>query len=687
LGNVLDSAFEPVSRSFSRRFSGCEPQPGTSNYFIGNDPKKWRTAVPNYAKVQYQDVYPGVDLVYYGNQRQLGYDFVVAPGADPRAIKLDFTGTAGKPAKGHDRTSFLRIEHNGDLLVRLNGREVSFHKPTAYQLLSDSAKAASGSLAKETVEAGYVLQANGQVGIRLAHYDVTRALTIDPILLQYSSILGGSSFEDGLAIAVDSSGNAYVAGETESSDFPTVHQIAGACLGLCGTVGNGDVFVTKVNAAGSALVYSSYIGGSAYDEALGVAVDSSGNAYVTGTTFSSDFPTLHQIAGACLGLCGTGNPDVFVTKINAAGSALVYSSYIGGSAQETAYGVAVDSSGSAYLTGTTYSTDYPMVNQIPGACQGSCGTLGNAAVFVTKINAAGSALVYSSYIGGSGGEQAQSVAVDSSGNAYLTGQTQSSDFPIVNQIPGACLGTCGTGQFPAGDVFVTKVNAAGSALVYSSYIGGSDVDTAHGVAVDRFGNAYVTGVTQSSDFPRVHQIPGACLGSCGASGNGDVFVTRTNAAGSALIYSSYIGGSGLDLATGVAVDRFGNAYVTGDTDSTDFPIVNQIPGACVGLCGNGAGDVFLTKISSAAAPGALPLVFSSYIGGSDYDEALGIAVDGLGNAYVTGDTDSTDFPRVNQIPGACQGSCGTAHQYDVFVTKIEFCTCSACPASVAMTCR
>lgn len=300
-----------VGANSTAKISGLEQLPGTSNYFIGNDPKKWHTAVPNYAKVRYQDVYPGVDLVYYGNHRQLEYDSVVTPGANPRSIKLDFTGTVGDPAKGAHRTSFPRIDHNGDLVVRLNGKEISFHKPTAYQLVSEGAKTTSESVTRDMVDARYVLQSNGQVGIRLAQYDAARTLVIDPIVLVYSSYIGGSADESGWAIAVDGLGNAYVTGETTSSDFPQVNQIVGACQGTCGTGSIlSDVFVTKINAAGTALVYSSYIGGTGSEEGFGIAVDGFGNAYVTGHTDSRNFPIVNQIPGACRGACGNGAEPV-----------------------------------------------------------------------------------------------------------------------------------------------------------------------------------------------------------------------------------------------------------------------------------------------------------------------------------------------------------------------------------------
>ena len=677
--------------------SGLDELPGKSNYFIGNDPKKWRTDVPNYAKVKYESVYPGVDLVYYGNQRQLEYDFVVAPGADPSAIRLNVRARLASP-KGAQRAAPLRIDSNGDLVVGVAGDEVRFHKPVVYQsATAQSSSPATGqsplqspatgtSESRHYLDGRYVLQAGNQVRFQVDAYDRTQPLIIDPVLV-YSSLVGGSLRDVGWGIAVDASGNAYLAGEAQSVDFPRVNQIPGACNGTCGTTTYyGDAFVTKINAAGDALIYSSFIGGSGVDGALAIAVDGSGNAYLTGLTYclpvcsqGNDFPIVNQISGACNGSCGHGNVDVFLTKINAAGDALAYSSLIGGSLDENGQGVALDGLGNAYLMGWTESADFPRVNQIPGACQGSCGIGYNGDIFVNKVNAAGSALVYSSLVGGSGpeneGGQGGAIAVDSSGNAYVTGQTLSDDFPRVNQIPGACQGSCGSAMgLP--DAFVTKISAAGSALVYSSLLGGSGSDAGDGIAVDGSDNAFVTGYTISTDFPRMDQIPGACRGGCGRGYNIDAFVTKVNAAGSALVYSSLLGGSGPDADNGIAVDGSGNAYLTGYTESSDFPQVDQIPGACQGSCGSGSNyDAFVTKINAAGNT----LVYSSYLGGSDYENIVNsvsagrIAVDGSGNAYLTGPTYSADFPRMNQIPGACQGSCGSGGHYHpvAFVTKIS----------------
>ncbi|MGH9430134.1 MAG: SBBP repeat-containing protein [Terriglobia bacterium] len=714
-----------VGASPAAQVIGLDELPGKSNYFIGNNPKKWRTDVPNYAKVEYKSIYPGIDLVYYGNHRQLEYDFVVAPGANASAIRLDVGAGVGasdvaagfSPATvknaalkgastGAQQAEALRIAPNGDLVMRIAGgnNEVRFRKPVIYQDVASGFSPASRNAAlkgasteaQQTVprrrylDGRYVLGAGNQVSFQVGAYDKTKLLIIDPVLT-YSSLLGGSGGDAGYAIAVDGSGNVYLTGNTSQDGFPIVNQIPGACNGSClsGTV---DVaFVTKINAAASALVYSSYIGGSGgvngADSGAAIAVDGSGNVYLTGTAYSPDFPRVNQIPGACNGTCGGGIiPVAFVTKINAAGNALVYSSLLGGSGGsgqdcqevcdgDSGEGIAVDGSGDAYLTGETASPDFPRVNQIPGACNGTCGNgTGTGGfeddydIFVTKVNAAGSALAYSSYVGGSNEDDGRGIAVDSSGNAYLTGITWSTDFPRVNPISGACNGACGNGAVYV--AFVTKVNAAGTALVYSSYLGGSGGafgDQGHGIAVDSSDNAILTGVTSSPDFPIVNQIPGASQGCCNGENYSDVFVTKINAAGNSLVYSSFLGGTSYDEAWAIAVDSSGNAYLTGDTNSTDFPIVDQVQGACIDGISCGA---FVTEVNAAGSA----LVYSSYLGGHGGfagDIGFGIAVDGSGSAYLTGWSTSTDFPRVHQIPGACNGTCGTGLNFAVFAVKIS----------------
>src|SRR5713101_2379850 len=572
---------------------GLEPLSGKANYFTGNDPQKWRTGIPTYAKVRYRDVYPGVDVVYYGAQQQLEYDFVVAPGADPTRIRLAVTGAEA-----------LSVDAAGDLVLQTASGALRLHKPLIYQVRDG---------VRQEIAGGYVLLGKDRVGFRVAAYDTGRPVVIDPVL-SYSTYLGGGSSDIGYGIAVDSAGNAYVTGTTFSSDFPTVNALQPTRHGYY------DAFVAKLNPAGSALVYFTYLGGRSQDYGYGIAVDSAGNAYVTGTTFSSDFPTVNALRPGL-----SGSADAFVAKLNAAGSALVYSTFLGGSdfvfltefglayAYDSGSAIAVDSAGNAYVTGTTPAFDFPTVN----ALQPTLAGFANA--FVAKLNPAGSALVYSTFLGGSSGscdeygfcypasDDGLGIAVDSTGNAYVTGTTPSPDFPTVNALQPTLHGYY--------DAFVAKLNAAGSALVYSTYLGGSDYDSGYGIAVDSAGNAYVSGTTSSSDFPTASPLQPA-LG-----GYQDAFVAKLDPAGSALVYSTYLGGSyhfcdeyGFcygDYGRGIAVDGAGSAYVTGATFASDFPTVNALQPTL-----RGASNAFVAKISPTTTTTQPPVAsFTSGCGG------------------------------------------------------------------------
>jgi hypothetical protein len=548
-----------VGANPAAKVSGTAELPGKSNYFIGNDPKKWRTNVANYAKVKYQGVYPGIDLVYYGNQQQLEYDFVVAPGGDPRAIRFEIVGAVAPVSSSRERDDGdiaatephgadtaegvaaglsrqnqdggvkppLRIDPNGDLLITTEAGEVRFHKPVVYQPVEAPFRAAPAGLKpgataaanpksqiqnRKSVDGRYALLADNRIGFDIGAYDPSQPLIIDPVL-SYSTYLGGSDEDFAYGIAVDASGNAYVTGRTQSGDFPTLGAFQTSYGG--GGFYGGDAFVAKLNAAGSALVYSTYLGGSNIDLAYGIAVDAAGSAYVAGQTYSSNFPTT---PGAFQPVYGGGSDDAFVAKLNVAGSALVYSTYLGGSSYDftytdVGYGIAVDAAGNAYVTGFTASSDFPTT---PGAFQTS--RRGDDDAFVAKLNAAGSALVYSTYLGGSNYDLAGDIAVDASGNAYVSGYTESiesSNFPTT---PGAFQPSYGGGTV---DAFVTKLNAAGSALVYSTYLGGTAVDGGQDITVDAAGNAYVSGITDSSNFPTT---PGAFQTSYG--GGRDAFVAK-----------------------------------------------------------------------------------------------------------------------------------------------------------------
>jgi hypothetical protein len=589
------------------KISGLDELPGKSNYFIGNDPAKWRTGVSNYGKVKLADVYPGIDLVYYGNQRQLEYDWIVKPGADPKTIRFAVDGKAD-----------LKIDSQGNLILDEKG-ELRLNKPVIYQ---DHAGV------RTHIAGTYALLDKNAVGFHLDKYDVSLPLVIDPIL-SYSTYLGGSKRDHSKAIAVDSSGNAYVAGLTGSIDFPTANPLQ--------TYDPERIyvyaFVTKLNASGNALVYSTYLGGSVGDEAFAIAVDSSGNAYVTGWTISTDFPMANPFQAN-----SGGGDEGFVVKLNTSGNSLIYSTYLGGSGHDGPYAIAVDSSGNAYVTGDTTSADFPTANPF----QSSIGGGGGYDAFVTKLDASGNSLIYSTYLGGSNGETGYGIAADPSGNAYVTGMVDSTNFPTVNPLQASIGGLI--------NAFVTKLDASGNSLVYSTYLGGNSLDMGAAIAVDSSGNAYVTGRTYSTNFPIANPLQANLSG----GGGYDAFITKLDASGTSLVYSTYLGGNGGDEAHGIAVDSSGNAYLTGNSSSTDFPRVNSLEDDF--YC-----RTFVSKLSTLGNA----LVYSTCFGGSSTDYANAIAVDSSGNAYVTGWTISTDFPTANPFQTSFSGG-----DSDAFITKI-----------------
>jgi len=629
--NLVGGSLHAVSEA-------TEQLPGRTNYLIGNDPKKWRTHVPTYARVRYQDVYPGVDLEYYGNQGQLEYDFVLSPGANPNQIAIG-VGTR-RP----------RVTKDGELVAGIEGAELHLHKPVIYQT------ARSGE--RRVVDGGYVVRKRGYIAFRVRAYDRSLPLVIDPAV-SLSTFLGGSGYDNATSITADASGNIYVAGATTSTDFPTT---PGALQTMCGpSCLDTNAFVTKLNSSGSELIYSTYLGGSSQNAILGLAVDGSGNAYVTGFTFSPDFPTT---PGAFQTMYpGGSNGTAFISKLNSTGSALVYSSFLGGSGGDSASQLAVDSSGDAYIVGSTCSTNFPVTL---GAFQtvyggGTCVNGKYGDVFVTKVGPTGASLVYSTYLGGSSNENGYAIAIDSSGSAYVGGYTCSTNFPVT---PGAFQtmnngGNCT--RINVGAAFVSKLDPAGASLIYSSYLGGTG--SVAGIAVNSAGNAYVTGTSYAANFPTT---PGAFQSSCSTCniGKSDGFVTEFNAAGSGLVYSTYLGGSLADVSEGIAIDPLGNAVVTGFTYSSDFPVT---PGAFQTRCGGGCNqtsDAFITELN----PAGSALLYSTFLGGKDDDGGYGVALDPSGNAYLTGYTASPNFPVT---PGAFQRVCnGCANgYYDVFIVK------------------
>lgn len=627
--------------------NGLDELPGKSNYFIGNDPKKWHVNIRTYAKVKYDGVYPGIDLVYYGNQQQLEYDFVVAAGVDPGAIQLRLETTG---ANHRNRSSkSVQVDTNGDLVIRTASGDVRFLKPIIYQTLSTGDR--------QSVEGRFVLLARNRVGFKVGHYDKTRPLIIDPVL-SFSTYLGGNLSDVATDIAVDSFGNSYVTGPT--------------CTGFSNGPGC-DAVVTKINSAGTAVIYSSVFGGSDDDRAKSIALDAFGQAYVTGQTCSSDFPTTTGAFQTSLG----GACDAFITKLDPNGGKL-YSTYIGGNenpreaAGDEGLGIALDSAGHAYVAGVTCTSSFPTKNGFRSSqdhCDG----------FAVKLNPAGggsSDLLYSTLLGGNDGvEDASAIAVDSSNIAYVAGITTAGDFPTTD-------GAFQTSSAGSGDAWVVKldmIKSGSSSLLYGTFLGGRESEVVFSlpkIAVDSDGDIYVSGTTASANFPttpgafQTSRIPDTDdLDQSILSG----FVTKLKPDGKGkddLVYSTFLGGNSSEThpfqgekALDIAVGLTGNIYVTGDTCSKDFPVtpdafqplfagpvLSSDPTSLFSnLC-----DAFVVKLNP-AGQGESDLVYGSYLGGSSGDAAVAIALDSFGNAHLTGITRSVDFPHT---PDAIQKTFG-----------------------------
>ncbi len=629
--------------------TGAEKLSGKANYFIGNDPAQWRTDIPTYASVQYQNIYSGVDLVYYGTrQGDLEYDFIVAPGADPHAIALGIETPRNAP---------LRINSAGDLVVPLPGGDVQFHKPVVYQepLTVDRsqltvshenrnpANPKSKIQNRKFIEGHYTLDAQNLVHFQLGPYDHNRPLVIDPVLL-YATYIGGSGGDIGYGIAVDSSFYAYITGVTNSTNFPTGGTAGSPAPYQSANKGTGgNCFATELNNEGTELLFSTYIGGGGADTCTALALNS-GSLLLTGYTTSIDFPAVAPVSTALpFQQYNAGGTDAFVTELGAQGNALTFSTYLGGSADDFGLAIAGDSTGNAYVVGSTLSTDFPATATSPNT-PFQKNNAGSQDGFVTKVNYNGESLVYSTYLGGTQADIAQGIQVDSSGNAYVTGYTFSSDFPVLNPLQGANNGATGTA-----DAFVTELNPTGSALVFSTYLGGSGDDRATGIALDTPSttpNIYIVGTTSSTDFPTTSPVYQPSL-----IGTTDAFVTKLNNAGSQMVYSTYLGGAGVTQGTAIAVTTKGIAYVTGFTESSQFPTQDPIQ-SVLGLsssntyCGSApCADAFLTEFTATGSG----VTFSTYLGGNGPDFGEAIALDSTGDPYLTGSTSSTNFP-VASVP-------------------------------------
>jgi hypothetical protein len=616
--------------------AGTSELPGKTHYFIGSDPARRRTDVPSYGSVRYESVYPGVDLVFHGsNQRQLEYDFVVAPGADPRKIRLAFEGAES-----------VRLDQAGDLVLGTASGDVIEKRPVAYQEIGGS---------RRPVDVRYERKGGHDVGFRVADYDRREPLVIDPVLV-YSTYLGGSGYDAAQAIALDAAGNVYVGGGTWSADFPTHNPRPGQLP----PVGNTAIpFIAKLSPAGDSLVYSTYLGGtnsSAGESVSGIAVDTAGSAYVTGLTCAANFPTVDPVQASLTPAPHGGQGcDAFVAKLSPEGNALVYSTFLGGPCAEIGTAIAVDAAGNAYVAGGTggifelifgasCTGGFPTVN----AFQSVSGGRGD--VFLAKLPPSGRPLVYSTYLGGAHNEFAAGIALDVSDSVYVVGSTRSANFPTLGPVQG-----CGMG---GDDAFVTKLSPGANALVYSTCFGGGCDDSGWGIAVDGSGSAYVAGRTCSQSFPTVNAQQPAYAGLT------DAFVAKLTPDGHSLSYSTYLGGNSEDFGWGIAVDAAGSAYVAGMTLSSNFPTRDAVQSA------KGLGlDGFVTKLS----PKCGALVYSTYLGGSDplantgtpnEDAAWAIKVDAAGHAHVAGYTSATNFPIANALQPVKGGN------LDAFVAEL-----------------
>ena len=639
---------------------GLDELPGKVNYIRGQDAKNWRTDVPTYARVKIEQVYPGIDLVYYGNQRQLEYDFVVAPGADPNLIRMRISDLTGKSL----RATAPRIDQAGDLVIAAAGGEIRFRKPVVYQ----TATAPNGAPSHIPVKGQFNLD-RGQVAFQVAAYDRGKPLVIDPVLA-YSTYINGTAVDEVFgSVALDSSGNAYVGSESDSTNLPAVNPFQASHA----TGDPSDAFVLKINHSGTALIYSTYLGGTGYDFITGIAVDRTGHAIVVGATCSTDFPITRGAYQTTLkaGCTGSGG-NLFITKFATSGASLIASTYLGGSVGEISAAIALDHSGNVYIDGSSTSSNFPVTaGVVQHTFKGGSGKLCCGDGVVAKLDPALSSLIYATYLGGSGDEFITGVAVDSAGDAYVTGNSNSSDFPVT---PGAFQTTFGgSGASGFGDAVVAKLNPTATALIYSTYLGGSDADFANAVAIDQTGDAYVTGSTLSSNFPVTPSAFQVVYGGAGALSRGDVFVSKLNPRGSALVYSTYLGGDQDDAGEAIAVDRAGGAWVTGFTDSDDFPTTgNALRRSYAGPNISGAGktffygDGFVLWLNSKGTA----LTYSTYLGGSGDDAPGSIVLDKVGGIFITGTSTSTDYPTT---PGSfnptCLGpDCGA---YQEFITKIR----------------
>jgi hypothetical protein len=585
----------------------------STNYFIGNS---YLTNIRSTEEIWYYDLYPNIDLRYYMSDKGLKYDFVVNIGGDPSQIVIQVSNEID-----------LSVDSNSVVLSSISNLYSPVLTDSKLHVYQDDGSIVPARFEKMT-------HIPNSYGFVVDKFNKAKTLIIDPIWLGFSSYFGGNGDDSPSAIAIDEYGNIYITGYTQfTTIFPLLNEIQG------NIVGGKDLFISKINSTGNGLIFSTLLGGSADDVASGIAIDSTNNIIITGTTGSNlDFPIVNAIQPSF----GGGNTDAFILKLNTSGTGIEFSSYIGGSDRDEASGVAVDASKAIYLTGITASSsiDFPVAN----AFQPNHGG-GGIDGFVMKLNASGDIYEFSTFIGGSGGEEIHEIVVDEYGNSYIVGGSSSGNYPVQN-----AFNETKSGSY---DIIISKLNATGNGLNFSTYLGGNGWDEGFDITIDNFGCSYLVGFTYSTNFPTKNAFQTSLVR------ENDIFVTKLNETGNGLNFSTYLGGFGWDEGSGIAIDGRQNIYITGYTQSADFPIKNAFQDT---HSGTGNGDSFITKLDASGSG----ILYSTFLGGDAWEKGTDVAVDAIGNCYFTGFTQSFQFPTtVNAFQGSTQGS------NDGFIVKIK----------------
>ena len=662
-GESASGSLRFVGGNREAEISGEDLLRGKVNYLLGNHPAQWRENVPTFAKVHLSGIYPGVNVVFYGNRQKLEYDFNLAAGVDPAIIQLQYSGA-----------ETLSVNRQGDLVIKFPSGQIVQHAPLAYQPIAGH---------RQEVAANYKLLDSRTVGFTLGEFDPHQPLVIDPVL-SYSTYYGGNYGDIAWAVALNQTdGSVYVAGETLSTTF--TNGIPFATPGAFQTVNRGgkltgDAFVARFDNSGTNLIYATYLGGTGNDGALSMAVDNSGYAYLTGYTDSSDFPTTNalysHIRSDFNNNTKTYPVDAFVAKLNPAGNGLAYSTYLGGNSMDAAYGISLDASGNAYLAGYTYSTNFPVTpNAFQDRLMCSNTVYINANAFIAELADNGGSLKYSTFLGGTNFDVARSIAYNNN-RVFVAGYTWSTNFPNINHLPGydylngsTDKKSYGSDQFVAG--FATSLT--NWTLLYSTLLGGSNIDVATSVAASADGSAYVAGYTTSTNFPyttiNVPYLSAPYLitnKNYRLATNGTLTQIKWDGLHPSIGFSSVFGGKGVNVANGVTLDANGNIYLVGSASCTNFPVTTDNISGYLSATNSsrknkGYSDAFIMAFNS----NATTLLYSAYLGGYDTDYGNAIAVDPVGNAYIVGQTLSTNFPTVNARQTFLDGT------NDMFIAKIS----------------